>query len=746
MNKNVLKTMLVAIGLAAGTIGTWGQEQSILYSQNFDDLTDVPTDWTQASGILTLEDDGSGNKFLKESTSGSGSRGAWYIGNAIKNSVAEYDNWTIEFDCCIAEGTNTGNYSQGVWILGNNLNSEWGAPKQPLAGLCKGSKAQNYTIYIGGATTSEVVSLKSNTYYHYIFNYDKSLKELTLTIKSEDQATDIYEDKFTYDYSTNEIGDLSSIYIQAGRNSTGSVSSTNGFTCIDNIILSTESNKEIVGAPTASITGVNGVSRIVSITAQSPTHKLFYYLNDDNKNTKEYKEPIEIKETSTLHYYATSATSDVQSEIQTLEVNCGEIKLNAPVYSITNLSNGYVKEYTITIDNSDILLTPEATLSYVFTPENGTTSDPLTIENNGIIKSDKKGTYIVTATAEGYTSNSITIDNNVAYTLTNEFDFAAMTDEDFSNQDLWTKGTDTEARWGWNDSNPATKYELNNPEENAETAIEGIKLFTDRIPTFYIGYGLMVPYGNSNYSNISLTSAEEGQYAIYTRLNNYGRATLTDVQQATEEYALYRFSDMLKDIKVYSPIVAQQVSITDAGVATFTPSVALDFSNAKNIAAYKASVSGTTVNLTKVQTVAAGEGVLVRSLDGQATTEDIPVAAVVVSKSEDNMFVGTLTDIESLPTNGDGYTNYILNNGSKGLGFYRAYNQTVAAGKAYLAVPATSAAKISFFSLDGGTVGIEGIESNEEAKEDVYYTISGQRVAAPTKGLYIKNGKKVIVK
>lgn len=190
----------------------------------------------------------------------------------------------------------------------------------------------------------------------------------------------------------------------------------------------------------------------------------------------------------------------------------------------------------------------------------------------------------------------------------------------------------------------------------------------------------------------------------------------------------------------------QQVSITDAGVATFTPSVALDFSNAKNIAAYKASVNGTTVNLTKVETVAAGEGVLVRSLDGQATTEDIPVAANVVSTSDGNMFVGTLTDIESLPTDGEGYTNYILNNGSKGLGFYRANDQKVAAGKAYLAVPATSAAKISFFSLDGGTVGIEGIESNEEAKEDVYYTISGQRVAAPTKGLYIKNGKKVIVK
>lgn len=252
-------------------------------------------------------------------------------------------------------------------------------------------------------------------------------------------------------------------------------------------------------------------------------------------------------------------------------------------------------------------------------------------------------------------------------------------------------------------------------------------------------------WGNEG-SDILINYGAEEDWAIATKGYIYSESKDITLDKTTDITMPVCGSSTKCLDYIYIQKTSDKISITDAGVATFTPSVALDFSNAKNIAAYKASVIGTTVNLTKVKTVAAGEGVLVRSLDGQATTEDIPVAADVVSKSEDNMFVGTLTDIESLPTNGEGYTNYILNNGSKGLGFYQANNQTVAAGKAYLAVPATSAAKISFFSLDGGTVGIEGIESNEEAKEDVYYTISGQRVAAPTKGLYIKNGKKVIVK
>ena len=144
------------------------------------------------------------------------------------------------------------------------------------------------------------------------------------------------------------------------------------------------------------------------------------------------------------------------------------------------------------------------------------------------------------------------------------------------------------------------------------------------------------------------------------------------------------------------------VSITYSdGLATYTPAYDLDFTNAKSIAAYTATVSGDKVNLTRVNTVAAGEGVLIRSLNGGATEEEIPVAAETVEKSAGNMFVGTLTEIDALTTEDGDAVRYILNDGAEGLGFYRANNQKVGAGKAYLSVPAASAAKISFFSLRG---------------------------------------------
>lgn len=78
------------------------------------------------------------------------------------------------------------------------------------------------------------------------------------------------------------------------------------------------------------------------------------------------------------------------------------------------------------------------------------------------------------------------------------------------------------------------------------------------------------------------------------------------------------------------------------------------------------------------------------SCAGATASEYVPLAEGDVSPTEGNLFVGTLTDIAALPTEG-GVVNYILNSGEQGLGFYRANNQEVAAGKAYLRVPSDGA-------------------------------------------------------
>ena len=68
--------------------------------------------------------------------------------------------------------------------------------------------------------------------------------------------------------------------------------------------------------------------------------------------------------------------------------------------------------------------------------------------------------------------------------------------------------------------------------------------------------------------------------------------------------------------------------------------------------------------------------------------------------------------------------------------------------KAYMVLPSGAPAKLSLsFGDDDETTDIESITTDEETKDnDVYYNLNGQRVSNPQKGVYIHNGKKVIIK
>ena len=63
-------------------------------------------------------------------------------------------------------------------------------------------------------------------------------------------------------------------------------------------------------------------------------------------------------------------------------------------------------------------------------------------------------------------------------------------------------------------------------------------------------------------------------------------------------------------------------------------------------------------------------------------------------------------------------------------------------------LPSGAPAKLSLsFGDDDETTDIENVTSDEETKDnDVYYNLNGQRVSNPQKGVYIHNGKKVIIK
>jgi hypothetical protein len=203
-------------------------------------------------------------------------------------------------------------------------------------------------------------------------------------------------------------------------------------------------------------------------------------------------------------------------------------------------------------------------------------------------------------------------------------------------------------------------------------------------------------------------------------------------QSATIDYILVKAS-------------AQKKTISAAGWATYCSPYALDFSSAiDNLDAAYIVTGGADGVLAKTEvtgTVPAGAGLL---LKGSAGTITIPVVANGdASNVAGNKLVGvtanTVIDAE------DGYV--LMNDATNGLGFYKnRYDFTVGANTAYLPAGFATDGTRSFFLLDGETTGVNDVRGKMEDVRGAVYNLAGQRVAQPTKGLYIVNGKKYVVK
>ena len=170
------------------------------------------------------------------------------------------------------------------------------------------------------------------------------------------------------------------------------------------------------------------------------------------------------------------------------------------------------------------------------------------------------------------------------------------------------------------------------------------------------------------------------------------------------------------------------------------------FQTDANTQVFKAALSGTTLTLTELATdqiVNKNNAVILKSTAS-------PIVMTLTTDGSNDFTGNSLQGVDNPAglTAADPSTTYVLNNGSNGVGFYKLKaGSKLGVGKAYLTYTGTLAP--GFFGFDEGTTGITNTDFTDSTdKVGAWYTLSGVRLnAKPTqKGLYIVNGKKIMIK
>lgn len=224
-------------------------------------------------------------------------------------------------------------------------------------------------------------------------------------------------------------------------------------------------------------------------------------------------------------------------------------------------------------------------------------------------------------------------------------------------------------------------------------------------------------------------------YYIITKTGSFEKADFTDYYDDnnssafTFEEVAYPNTITFNDAQNINGV--SHIATFSAPFATIIP---------EGVKAYYVSAKGTEATMTAIdaQAIPANQGVILTSESGAAATM-VPAAGETAATITGNQ-LGHSAGVAKTLADGEGY---ILGNGTEGTAFYPCKAGSLPINKAYLLGNGGESAIAMNFG--NAVTGINTIAAPASAKAPIF-DLSGRRVVKAIKGLYIQNGKKVIVK
>lgn len=228
-------------------------------------------------------------------------------------------------------------------------------------------------------------------------------------------------------------------------------------------------------------------------------------------------------------------------------------------------------------------------------------------------------------------------------------------------------------------------------------------------------------------------------------VNKIAGTTITEDAMVFDKDAVIKAKgsngNLILDYILLEKVTGEDVAVSAVKFATYVPTCNVVAPADVKVYTAKVNEAKSAVVLTEVpegSVIAKGTPVLVGAEAGSYTFEASAGEAATVGNND--------LKAATADTKGDGSTIYALVE-QDGEAVFAPLKEGVAVsvGHAYLVLPEASATRFYSIQFGGETTGIN--EVNAAAKADgAYYTLQGVKTSKAAKGIYIHNGKKVVVK
>jgi len=490
---------------------------------------------------------------------------------------------------------------------------------------------------------------------------------------------------------------------------------------------------DAVDVPTAAITAVDGINRTVTFSCTTEGAALSYSTDDGANYTPGTS--LVISANTNIKVKATKGTKSAESENLAFEAGT-EIVLNTPTWTKTGYSAG-VSTVTLADDQSSKLLSPASTIKYQINDGAEQTYSAAINVNDG-------ETLKYWSEATGYTKSP---EGSVLATAPNSN--VVIVSENYAG----VVGSNNNLSLADGDG-----YRLMYYNGGADLVSENLLASNINNGSYYMMYRASGLYPASGW-NLAIPNLQAGDYITLNGTTGNAAFEISGASNLTADlwnstagskycytvdadgqvtFTMARYG-YLQSITIRRASVPAKIT-SSTGFATLYTPCALDFSTlSSEVEAYTATLSGTTVTLNKVSNVPANTGIVLKKISGTGSY-DIPVIAS--STTEKGDLTGNASDDTSYDAN---YNRYYLAPVGGDVQFKKLTSGSIAAGKAFLETP-VSAPVLNVVFGDDNMTGIADVRSKMEDVRSDIFDLQGRKVAQPQKGLYIVNGKKVVIK
>jgi len=196
---------------------------------------------------------------------------------------------------------------------------------------------------------------------------------------------------------------------------------------IDEVKVQVPVEGDYANTPSISLTAVDQAKRSYDIYFEEG--EILHIKKTDGTEDTAVESPYEYEtETSgTLEVWTESGSA--LSEHVTMEVVAETIQLPAAVVDITKVNSGYVKSLLMTVDNSTVPTQPTITLTWEYSNGEASTGE---VASGAIYNATEKGTLTVTTHAYGFAETTITFENDTEFAVDATVDFQHMEEADLT--------------------------------------------------------------------------------------------------------------------------------------------------------------------------------------------------------------------------------------------------------------------------------------------------------------------------